>query len=62
MGTFNGYRVQELFDPVQTHALYGVPTGSVEQVKQELREKLNAKRFRVVTAHNNSKVICFKLK
>lgn len=60
--SFMGYRLQELFDPVQTHALYGVPVEQVDDVKDELRKKFGATRFRLVTAYNKSKIICFKTK
>lgn len=62
MKTVLGYEVRELFDPIQTHAAYGVPVERVDLVKERLRE-LGAVRFRVVrTGIIGQKIVCFKLK
>jgi hypothetical protein len=60
--TFKGYDVRELFDPVQTHAVYGLYPSEVARVKQELKENLKATRFRVVTNSMGGKILCFKIK
>ena len=57
------YEVIELFDPVQTHAAYGVNTADVPTLKSLLKEEYSATRFRVVkTSITNVNVVCFKLK
>lgn len=62
MKTVLGFEVRELFDPIQTHAAYGVPVEDVDLVKERLRE-LGAVRFRVVrTGITGVKIVCFKLK
>jgi hypothetical protein len=62
MNTFQGKEVRELFDPIQTHAVYGVYPCEVDSIKLALKEKLNATRFRIVTNMMGGKIICFKLK
>lgn len=53
--------IRELFDPIQTHAAYGVPTEQVTIVKQTLKAK-GATRFRVVKSGIVGQVIvCFKM-
>lgn len=57
-----GFEVKGLFDPVQTHAAYGVPPSQKEQVVAALKEK-GATRFRFVKAtYSNTIIVCFKLK
>ena len=56
------YDMRELFDPIQSHAVYGIHPSDVDRVKQDLKESLKATRFRVVTTRYGSKIICFKLK
>ena len=61
MNTFLGYEVRELFDPVQTHAVYKVEESQVDYIKNALCE-MGAKRFRVVkTGIKGLKIVCFKL-
>jgi len=62
MESFKGHAVRTLFDPVQTHAVYGVHPDNVAKVKSELKEEFKATRFRVVTAGTGNKIVCFKLK
>lgn len=60
--TILGLEVRALtFDPVQTHAVYGVSKDLLEQVKSELKSK-GAKRIRVVmNKHYPSlNIVCFK--
>ena len=61
MNTVLGFQVQELFDPVQTHAVYGVPHNQADEVKQRLKE-LGAVRFRMVKNRYGFTIVCFKLK
>lgn len=61
MNTVLGYQVQELFDPVQTHAVYGVPHEQADEVKQRLKQ-LGAVRFRMVKNRYGFTIVCFKLK
>ena len=57
----SGMYVQELFDPVQTHAVYRVPVESVDELKTLLKEKVKATRFRKVKSGISGAVIlCFK--
>ena len=57
----SGMYVQELFDHVQTHAVYRVPVEAVDEVKALLREKVKATRFRMVKSGIVGVVIvCFK--
>jgi|TARA_B110000240_G_C13113544_1_gene289438 hypothetical protein len=53
-----GFRIRELFDPVQTHAAYGVPAARVDEVKAALKAT-GAKRFRTVK-NNGMAIVCFK--
>lgn len=56
---------QKLFDPVQTHAVYGLTEHTLPRVKEELKKK-GATRFRVVKCklHNNKpngwQILCYK--
>jgi hypothetical protein len=62
MNSFRGYEVRELSDPVQTHAVYGVPWEQVPTIKAGLR-KIGATNFRTVQPIiKGSKIVCFKLK
>ena len=57
------YDVRELFDPVQTHAAYQVPTEQIDQLKTELKSNHGATRFRrVKTGIKGIEILCFKLK
>lgn len=56
------YIIRELFDPIQTHAVYNVNKDDVIHVKAKLKE-LSATRFRIVKVSNsNLRIVCFKLK
>ena len=48
-----------LFDPVQTHGLYGISKDEVDTFKKKLKE-LGANRFRVVKASGDFRILCFK--
>lgn len=61
MRSFQGYTVRTLFDPVQTHAVYGVHPNNVAKIKSALKDQVNATRFRIVTSGLGSKIICFKM-
>jgi hypothetical protein len=58
---FSGSFVQTLFDPVQTHALYGIPKRDAAEAKEALKA-IGAKRFRVVNNSFGFSIICFKIK
>ncbi len=54
--------IKELFDPVQTHAVYGVNVALVDEVKFALKQA-GANRFRVCKAGiKGLKIVCFKVK
>lgn len=54
--------IRELFDPVQTHAVYGVYKQDVPEVKRLLKEK-GATRFRIVKNRITGMcIVCFKEK
>ncbi len=62
MINLNQYEKRPLFDPIQTHALYGVRKEDVFEVKAELK-KFGATRFRVVKSGIIGLVIvCYKAK
>jgi len=52
---------QKLFDPVQTHGVYGLTDQTLPEVKKELKEK-GATRFRTVKCHKPSpwRILCYK--
>lgn len=58
-----GYQVAELFDPVQTHVIHGLPTSQLEAVKRELKLQ-GAVRFRKVKNKmlEDTVSLCFKVK
>lgn len=60
-GWNNDRYVQTLFDPVQTHALYGLSKENVLEFKEKLK-KMGANRFRTVTNHYGRKILCFSAK
>ena len=52
--------IKELFDPIQTHAVYRVDSDLVNQVKYILKVA-GATRFRIVKVRNsNLRIVCFK--
>jgi hypothetical protein len=57
---FRGSYVQTVFDPVQTHALYGITKGEAAEAKEALKA-IGAKRFRVVNNSYGFAIICFKI-
>jgi len=58
------YSVQTLFDPVQTHAAYRVPSYAVDELKSVLKSEHAATRFRIVGKLKDDElvIVCFKLK
>ena len=57
---------QTLFDPVQTHGLYGLTDDNLDQAKEWLKEQ-GATRFRTVKCRsminrkgNGYRILCFK--
>jgi len=57
---FRGSYVQTIFDPVQTHALYGVSKTQKDEAKAALKE-IGAKRFRITSTKFGFAIICFKI-
>lgn len=57
---FRGSYVQNIFDHIQTHALYGIPKEDVSRAKEELGN-IGAKRFRMVKNSYGFYIICFKI-
>lgn len=56
---YNGWYQQELFDYVQSHAVYGLTEYDVDAVKKELKSK-GATRFRVVgKVKNGIRILCY---
>ncbi|QLA10753.1 hypothetical protein TH2_187 [Shewanella phage Thanatos-2] len=53
-----GYRVNKIFDPVQTHSVNGIRHEDVDEFKKELK-LLGAKKLRVVNGAYCS-IVCFK--
>ena len=58
---FRGSYIQTIFDPVQTHALYGVTKSDRDEAKAALK-KAGAGRLRVVSNRHGFVIICFKVK
>lgn len=55
-----GTYVQELFDPIQTHGIYGLTDATLPSVKEMLK-KAGAKRFRTVKVTQGvHRILCFK--
>ena len=52
--------IRTLFDPVQSHAVYGVPKRHEQAVKAELK-RLKATRLRVVRTVTDLVIVCFKV-
>ena len=53
--------IKELFDPVQTHAVYGVMAEDLQAVKDTLAEA-GAKRLRVVKVDKFLRIVCYKMR
>ena len=58
---FRGSYIQTIFDPIQTHALYGVMKDDAPKAKKLLKEA-GASRFRVIKNNFGFAIICFKIK
>lgn len=59
--THRGEYIQTVFDPVQTHAWYGLSSKEdLERAKRQLKGIGN--RFRQVKTHGGFYILCFKLK
>lgn len=55
-----GIYQQSLFDPVQTHGVYGLTESTVWKVKEYLKSK-GATRFRKLNANGKGyKILCYK--
>ena len=60
MNSVLGYEIRTLFDPIQTHAAYGVPIEQVPLVKVELKKR-GASRFRIVKVRGMQlAIVCYK--
>ena len=57
---FSYFKIDTLFDPIQTHAIYGISKCDIEPIKNKLKPIAN--RFRKVKANNDSYILCFKIK
>ena len=58
---FRDSYIQTIFDPIQTHALYGVHKDDALEAKRLLKEA-GASSFRVVKNRFGFAIICFKVK
>lgn len=59
----NTHSIRELFDPVQTHAVYNVSETHLDSVKATLKATAKATRFRIVkTQIKGLVIVCFKIK
>lgn len=57
---FAGTYVQDLFDPIQTHGVYGLTDLTLPKVKEMLKNA-GAKRFRTVKiTQSDRRILCFK--
>ena len=59
--SYYGHYVQTLFDPVQTHAVYGVTEDTIATVKANLM-KAGANRFRIIKNKFGFRIVCFSAK
>ena len=50
---------QEIFDPVQSHAVYGLVDETVNRVKEHLVSK-GATRFRLRKLKNGFRILCYR--
>jgi len=63
MNLFLNKKIEEIFDPVQTHCVRGVRAESINETKKFLKEHYRATRFRIVKSQiKGIKTICFKMK
>jgi len=55
--------IQELFDPIQTHAVYGIrDKNDLDVLKYEIKEAKLGNRFRQIKNQYGFYTLCFKLK
>jgi len=52
--------IQSVYDPKQTHALYGIYKDEVDGWKEELKKNKGISSFRVVKTKHEYAIICFK--
>ena len=57
----DGTYIQKLFDPIQSHAIYGVDVKDAPEMKDKLKQ-CGAFKFRVIKNVYNKAVICFALR
>lgn len=54
--------IKDLFDPIQTHAVYGVNVNLLNEVKAAIKYA-GGNRFRVISSGiKDIKIVCFKVK
>jgi ABC-type amino acid transport system permease subunit len=58
-----GAYIQTVFDPVQTHAIYGIGPDDIPYLKEYIKKNKYGNYFRVVkTAYKTIVILCFKIK
>lgn len=50
--------VKEIYDPIQTHAIYNVPVGMLNDLKAKLKT-VGARKFRKVKSAGDLVILCF---
>ena len=60
LNKFPGSSIQKIFDPCQTHAIFGIDKSDKEKAKTMLKEA-GASRFRISTNKFGFAIICFKI-
>jgi len=58
----SGCYVQTLFDPIQTHALYGVRKEDKIEIRHILKDECGVTHIRMVNNGYGYTIICFKIK
>ena len=59
LDNYSGSYFRELHDPIQSHAIYGIPKTDKDKIKEKLK-LIGAKRFRTVQPHaKHFTIICF---
>ena len=54
-----GIYIQKIYDPIQTHAVYGITKEDLDKVKKVLTD-YKCSRFRTVKTRTNFIILCFK--
>lgn len=62
LNLYRGAYILPLFDPIQTHAVYGITDADIANLKKQLIT-LGAKRFRTVKIRKSDlRILCFNAK